>query len=191
MDIYHSQGSIEVICGCMFSGKSEELIRRLKRCQFANQKIKIFNHSIDIRYGTNEIKSHDKNGMPCFMINDINQVLEIIEKDDEVIAIDEIQFFTGDVTKVLNQIADMKKRVIVAGLDQDFKGEPFNDMPNILATADFVTKIHAICVQCGSLATKTQRLIDGKPASKKDPLIVVDAAEKYEARCRHCHKIGE
>lgn len=191
MDVYNTSGSVEVICGCMFSGKSEELIRRLKRCQYANQKIKIFNHCIDKRYGDEEIKSHNQTGMPSIMISEITQIFDYLKGDEDVVAIDEIQFFNGDVSYVLSELASKGIRVIVAGLDKDFKNKPFNDMPNILATADFVTKLHAICVKCGALASCTQRIINGKPAKKDDPLIVVDGAEQYEARCRKCHQIGE
>ncbi len=177
-------GWIEVITGCMFSGKTEELIRRLRRAQIAKQKVKIFKPLIDTRYSDKSIVSHNEQSLPSILIKDINEVLD--QSDDaQVVAIDEAQFFSADITKVCNQLAMKGKRVIVAGLDQDFRGVPFEPMPQLLAIAEYITKQLAICVECGNPADKTQR----KTASSER--VIVGAADIYEARCRQCHYIPE
>ncbi len=177
-------GWIEVITGCMFSGKTEELIRRLRRAEIAKQKVKIFKPLIDTRYSNKSIVSHNKQSLPSILIKDINEVLE--QSDDaQVIAIDEAQFFSADITKVCNKLAMSGKRVIVAGLDQDYRGVPFEPMPQLLAIAEYITKHLAICVVCGNPADKTQR----KTASSER--VIVGAADIYEARCRQCHYIPE
>ena len=177
-------GWIEVITGCMFSGKTEELIRRLRRAEIAKQKVKIFKPLIDTRYSDKSIVSHNEQSLPSILIKDINEVLDQSE-DAQVIAIDEAQFFSADITKVCNKLAMSGKRVIVAGLDQDYLGVPFEPMPQLLAIAEYITKQLAICVECGNPADKTQR----KTTSSER--VIVGAADIYEARCRQCHYIPE
>ena len=177
-------GWIEVITGCMFSGKTEELIRRLRRAEIAKQKVKIFKPLIDTRYSDKLIVSHNEQSLPSILIKDIKEVLDHSD-DAQVVAIDEAQFFSADITKVCNKLALNGKRVIVAGLDQDFRGVPFEPMPQLLAIAEYITKQLAICVECGNPADKTQR----KTASSER--VIVGAADIYEARCRQCHYIPE
>ena len=173
-------GCIEVVCGPMYSGKSEELIRRIRRAEIAKQKVQVFKPTIDDRYDKQDI------GIP---ISRSEEILNYLDDDTEVIGIDEVQFFDDGIIKVVNKLADENKRVIVAGLDTDFRGEPFNVMPQLMAIAEFVDKITAICMKCGNPATKTQRLIDGKPADYNDPIVLIGAKESYEARCRNCHEV--
>jgi thymidine kinase len=175
-------GWIEVIAGCMFSGKTEELIRRLRRAQIAKQKVKIFKPKIDTRYSDSDIVSHSEQSLPSILISDINEITELA-KDAQVIGIDEAQFFSNDIIDICNRLAGEGKRVIVAGLDQDYKGIPFEPMPQLLAIAEYITKTLAICVACGNPADKTQR----KTTSSER--VVVGAADVYEARCRKCHYI--
>jgi thymidine kinase len=175
-------GWIEVITGCMFSGKTEELIRRLRRAQIAKQTVKIFKPRIDARYSPNSIVSHNEQSLPSILIDDIIEVLEH-SKDAQVIGIDEAQFFNESIVHICNQLASRGKRVIVAGLDQDYTGKPFEPMPQLLAIAEYITKIHAICVVCGNPADKTQR------KTTNSERVVVGAADIYEARCRKCHYI--
>ena len=175
-------GWIEVIAGCMFSGKTEELIRRLRRAKIAKQTVKIFKPRIDTRYSVSEIVSHSEQSLPSILIDDIKDVLEL-SNDAEVIGIDEAQFFSIDIIQVCNELANKGKRVIVAGLDQDYRGIPFEPMPQLLAIAEYITKTLAICVECGNPADKTQR----KTASAER--VIVGAADIYEARCRKCHYI--
>jgi thymidine kinase len=175
-------GWIEVITGCMFSGKTEELIRRLRRAQIAKQKVKIFKPRIDARYSNNSIVSHNEQSLPSILIDDINEVVNQSE-DAQVIAIDEAQFFREEIVNICNKLASQGKRVIVAGLDQDYTGKPFEPIPQLLAIAEYITKQHAICVVCGNPADKTQR------KTTEAERVVVGAAEKYEARCRKCHYI--
>ncbi|HSP87447.1 MAG TPA: thymidine kinase [Ignavibacteriaceae bacterium] len=180
--IPNETGWIEVIAGCMFSGKTEELIRRLRRAQIAKQKVKIFKPKIDTRFSNNSIVSHSEQSLPSILIEDINEVIDSA-KDSKVIGIDEAQFFSSDIVKICNSLADNGKRVIVAGLDQDYKGVPFEPMPQLLAIAEYITKTLAICVVCGNPADKTQR----KTTSSER--VVVGASDIYEARCRKCHFI--
>jgi thymidine kinase len=175
-------GWIEVIAGCMFSGKTEELIRRLRRAQIARQNVKIFKPKIDTRFSDSSIVSHSEQSLPSVLIDDINEVLTL-GKDAQVIGIDEAQFFSSDIIKVCNELANNGKRVIIAGLDQDFKGIPFEPMPQLLAIAEYITKTLAICVVCGNPADKTQR----KTISEER--VIVGASDIYEARCRKCHYI--
>ncbi|MEJ2505367.1 MAG: thymidine kinase [Ignavibacteriaceae bacterium] len=175
-------GWIEVIAGCMFSGKTEELIRRLRRAQIAKQKVKIFKPKIDVRYSESSIVSHNEQSLPSETIDDINEVLTH-SKGAQVIGIDEAQFFSNDTINVCNQLANDGIRVIVAGLDQDYRGAPFEPMPQLLAIAEYITKSLAICVVCGNPADKTQR----KTTSAER--VIVGAADIYEARCRKCHYI--
>ena len=177
-------GWIEVIAGCMFSGKTEELIRRLRRAQIARQNVKIFKPEIDTRYSGNSIVSHNEQSLPSVIIKDINEVIEL-SKDAQVIGIDEGQFFSQDIVEVCNNLADKGKRVIVAGLDQDYRGIPFEPMPQLLAIAEYITKTLAICVVCGNPADKTQR------KTSSSDRVIVGAADIYEARCRNCHYIAK
>ncbi len=182
-------GKIEVVTGCMFSGKSEELIRRIKRAKIARQKVQVFKPSIDTRYSVVEVVSHAGEKVEALPISSTKELLERIEEDTEVIGIDEAQFFDTEIVDALRKIAKSGKRVIVAGLDMDFRGEPFGPMPYIMAIADEVLKLHAICTVCGEDATMTQRLINGEPASYNDPVIMIGASESYEARCKLHHYV--
>ena len=175
-------GWIEVITGCMFSGKTEELIRRLRRAQIAKQKVKIFKPRIDARYSENSIVSHNEQSLPSILIDDIIEVLKHSD-DAQVIGIDEAQFFNESIIHICNSLASKGKRVIVAGLDQDYTGKPFEPMPQLLAIAEYITKQHAICVVCGNPADKTQR------KTTESERVIVGAANIYEARCRKCHYI--
>ncbi len=177
-------GWIEVICGCMFSGKTEELIRRVRRAKIAKQNVIIFKPKIDNRYSSKEVVSHSEQSLPSTVIDNIEEILITGEKY-HVIAIDEAQFFPNDLVDVCNKLADMGKRVIVAGLDQDYRGIPFEPIPSLLAVAEYITKTLAICVECGNPADKTQRKIHSGER------VLVGAAESYEARCRKCHYIPE
>jgi len=174
-----STGWIEVVTGCMFSGKTEELIRRLRRAQIARQNVIIFKPRIDTRYSADHIVSHNEQSLPSKIIDN---PLEIngLSKDAQVIGIDEGQFFPADLVTVCEQLADAGKRVIVAGLDQDYRGKPFGPMPQLLAVAEYITKTLAICVVCGNPADRSQRI------TKQQELVVVGARDLYEARCRHC-----
>ncbi|BDR63199.1 thymidine kinase [Clostridium tetani] len=182
-----NHGWIEVITGPMYSGKSEELIRRVRRVKIAKQKVQVFKPEIDNRYSNEDVVSHcgDKEG--AVPIKSSEDILKLIKEGTEVVAIDEAQFFDKGILEVVNKIANEGKRVICAGLDQDFKGEPFGYMPDIIAVAEFVHKVQAVCMICGNPATRTQRLINGKPAKYDDPVVLVGAKESYEARCRKCH----
>lgn len=175
-------GWIEVITGCMFSGKTEELIRRLRRAKIAKQKVVIFKPEIDTRYSNSSIVSHSEQSLPSILIKDVQEILTHIE-DAQVIGIDEAQFFSNDLIEICNKLADEGKRVIVAGLDMDYRGIPFEPMPQLLSIAEYITKSLAICVACGNPADRTQR----KTASSER--VIVGAADVYEARCRKCHYI--
>jgi len=189
--MYHQyrEGWIEVICGCMFSGKTTELIRRIDVLSFANKKMKVFKPKIDNRYSATEITSHSGMKISCYVIEDPKEILNIMDIDDEVIAVDEAQFFDQSLVEICDYLADSGKRVILAGLDTDFRGEPFGIMPILLTKAEFVTKLTAVCAKCGAPATRTQRLINNKPASFDDPIVLVGQKDSYEPRCRHCHEV--
>ena len=189
MDIMTQSGWVEVICGSMFSGKSEELIRRVRRTQFAKQSIMVFKPKLDDRYSINEVVSHNGTSVLARPVGTSADILNATTADIDVVAIDEAQFFDEGLIVVAQQLADSGHRVIIAGLDQDFRGEPFGPMPKILAIAEQVTKLHAVCAVCGAPASRTQRLINGQPACYGDPVILVGAAEAYEARCRHHHEV--
>ena len=182
-------GFIEAIVGPMFSGKSEELIRRIKRAQIAKQKVQVFKPAIDNRYSIDKVVSHNGTNINAISVVKASEIIEHLEEDTDVIAIDEIQFFDHLLVDVVREIADLGKRVICAGLDMDFRGEPFGPTPDVMAIAESVDKLTAICVKCGNPATRTQRLINGKPARYDDPIILVGAYETYEARCRKCHEV--
>jgi len=181
-------GSIEVICGSMFSGKTEELIRRLRRAQIARQKIQVFKPAIDLRYTDKAIASHNGLQENAIPVNDSAELLAHLDATADVIAIDEVQFFDTSIVDVCNTLADQGKRVICAGLDMDFRGVPFGPIPQLLAIAERVEKLQAICVVCGAAASRTQRLIAGQPAYIDDPVVLVGASEVYEARCRAHHQ---
>ena len=183
-------GWIECICGSMFSGKSEELLRRIKRGVIAKQKVLLFKPSIDNRYDENRVFTHNGNSYDSISIEKSSDILNFVKDTKyDIIGIDEIQFFDNDIVKIINKLADDGIRVIVAGLDMDFKAEPFHPMPEIMAISEMVTKLHAVCNKCGKEASRSQRLINGKPAKYDDPVVVIGASESYEARCRHCHEI--
>jgi thymidine kinase len=186
----HAQGSLEVICGSMFSGKTEELLRRLRRATIAKQKIQVFKPQLDDRYGVERVMSHDGLHMEARPVATAREILELIEPDTTVVGIDEAQFFDWEIANVIQELAEAGKRVIATGLDMDFRGEPFGPMPILLAQAETVDKVRAICVVCGDVASRTQRLVDGRPAAYDDPIIVVGASETYEARCRACHQVA-
>lgn len=180
-------GWIEVITGPMFAGKSEELIRRIRTLSYARKKIVAFKPVIDKRYDRSAICSHNGEKYEAYAINDSKEVLEHVSEETQVVAIDEIQFFNKEIIKICEDLANNGVRVIVAGLDMDFRGEPFGVMPELLARAEFVTKLTAACTVCGCAATRTQRIINGQPAYYEDPTILVGAKESYEARCRKHH----
>ena len=184
-----NDGWIEVICGSMFSGKSEELIRRVHRVQIAKKKVQVFKPTIDTRYSIQYIYSHNGTKIEAINISNSKELLEKTEPDTEVVAIDEAQFYDKGIVAICQKLADQGRRVIVAGLDQDFRGEPFGPIPELLAVAEYIDKLQAICMICGSTASKTQRLVNGKPAKYSDPIILIGAKETYEARCRKCHVV--
>lgn len=182
-------GWVEVISGSMFAGKTEELIRRIKRLQYAKKNIIVFKPSIDNRYSLDEIVSHSGMSIKSETIEDSMDILKYIDGRIDAVAIDEVQFFDEKIVDVIDYLADKGIRVIVTGLDQDFRGEPFGCMPQLLTKAEFVSKLTAICSVCGAQATRTQRLVNNKPASYNDPIVMVGASESYEPRCRHCHQV--
>lgn len=182
-------GWIEVICGSMFSGKSEELIRRVKRAKIARQQVQVFKPEIDDRYHQTAVASHGGDKVDAVAIVDVADIRAHLDAATTVVAIDEVQFLSPDVVPFCQELAERGIRVIAAGLDTDFRGEPFGPTPMLLATAEYVTKLQAICTVCADPATRNQRLIDGKPAGYDDPVILVGASESYEARCRHCHEV--
>lgn len=182
-----ASGTIEVICGPMFAGKSEELLRRINRLVYAKKKFLVFKPSIDNRYSETEVVSHNQHKYKAIALMDPKKILDYYENDLDAICIDEVQFFDEAIIDVIDFYANHGVRVIVAGLDMDFKGDPFMITAKLLAKAEYVTKLTAICTVCGKSATRTQRLINGEPASSKDPVVLVGASESYEARCRRCH----
>lgn len=190
---FHSKkiGRLEVITGSMYSGKSEELIRRLRRAKFAKQKVVVFKHAIDKRYDEIAISSHDKNKFDAYPVSTKDEMEEIMKKneDAEVIGIDEIQFFGEEIVDFCKKFVKKGKRVIVAGLDMSFRAEPYAPVPELMAISDRVDKLQAICMICGKTAYATQRLINGEPAYYDDPLVMVGATENYEARCREHHVV--
>lgn len=184
-------GYIEMVVGPMYSGKSEELIRRLKRAKIAKQEVIVFKPSIDNRYSQEDVVSHSGIAIQAVAIDDLNKIWDYILPQTQVVGFDEVQFFEEGIIEIVIKLADKGIRVICAGLDMDFKAVPFGVIPELLARAEFVDKLQAVCVKCGDPATRTQRIIDGKPARFDDPVILVGATESYEARCRKCHQIGE
>lgn len=184
------EGSIEVITGVMFSGKSEELLRRVRRALIARRRVQVFKSHLDDRYsGIQAISSHDGTHIEAHAVNEAAQVAAGVEPEVEVVAIDEVQFLDDAIVGVCNDLADRGVRVIVSGTDMDFRGRPFGPIPDLLAVAEEIDKLHAICVVCGELASRNQRLIGGRPAPAEGPTIQVGGAESYEARCRRCHEV--
>ncbi|MDF2505261.1 MAG: tdk [Clostridium sp.] len=171
----------------MYSGKSEELIRRIRRAKIARQKVQVFKPEIDNRYSIEDVVSHCGEKEEAIPVKDSKEIVRLLEDDSDVVAVDEVQFFDKNIVDILTAIADNGKRVICAGLDMDFRGNPFGCVPSLMAIAEFVDKIQAICMCCGNPATRTQRLINGKPANYYDPILLIGAKESYEARCRKCH----
>lgn len=185
----HAGGWIEVVCGSMFSGKSEELIRRVKRARIAKQRVIVLKHSIDDRFSAREVVSHDGDKLESIPIATSADVMAAVPLGTQVVAIDEAQFFDEGLVEVCDALAENGVRVIVAGLDTNFRGEPFGPMPRLLSLAEEVTKLNAICMKCGAPASRTQRLVNGRPAKYDDPVVMIGASESYEARCRRCHEV--
>lgn len=185
----HTHGSVEVVCGSMFSGKTDELIRRLVRAAIAKQKVQVFKPAIDIRYAVEKVASHAGSTYDAIPVEKSAEILAKLDKDTTVVGIDEAQFFDSEIVEVVKELATKGVRVIVAGLDTDFRGEPFGSMPILMAEAEDVLKLHAICMVCGDEASRTQRLVNGKPARYDDPVVIVGASELYEARCRVHHEV--
>jgi len=177
-------GWIEVVCGCMFSGKTEELIRRLRRAEIAKQRVIVFKPKIDTRYSNENIVSHSETSLKSIPVSLVEEVIQLA-KDADVVGIDEVQFFPHGIVQAVRQLADSGKRVIIAGLDMDYRGVPFEPVPQLLAIAEYITKTHAVCVVCGQSATMTQR------KTHSQELVLVGASDSYEARCRECHYIPE
>jgi thymidine kinase len=185
----HRTGSVEVITGSMFCGKTDELIRRLRRATIARQKVQVFKPAIDYRYAVRKVTSHAGNDFEAHPIEQAGEVLTHLAADTTVVAIDEAQFFDNQIIEIVQKLADQGMRVIVAGLDTDFRGEPFGPMPVLMAKAEHVDKLQAICMVCGEPASRTQRIINGKPARYEEPVVIIGAAEMYEARCRKHHEV--
>ncbi|WP_128476077.1 thymidine kinase [Halorussus pelagicus] len=186
-----NSGWVEVVTGCMFSGKTEELLRRLRRAEIAGQEVAAFKPSLDDRYGEGTVGSHNGRQWDATVVDPEESVWDIPEElnGEEVVAIDEANFFSEELVEVCEFLADDDRRVVVSGTDQTFRGEPFDPLPRLIALAEYVDKYQAICAQCGEPATRNQRLIDGEPAHVEDPTIMVGADESYEARCRNCHTL--
>jgi thymidine kinase len=183
-------GWIEVVCGVMFSGKSEELIRRVRRALIARKKVQVFKSHLDERYaGLYHVSSHDGRTVEAVPVDSPEQIAREVLRETQVVAIDEAQFLPPGIVELATALAASGRRVILAGTDTDFRGEPFGPMPQLLAVAELVDKLHAICVVCGNAASRNQRLIDGKPARYDSPTIMVGGNESYEARCRSCHAV--
>ncbi|MDW8107617.1 MAG: thymidine kinase [Armatimonadota bacterium] len=182
-------GQITVICGSMFAGKSEELIRLVRRATYARKKVQVFKHALDDRFAHHAVATHTGVQLEAVPVHNARDLLCKLDDDTEVIAIEEAQFFDEELVQLCVELADAGKTVIVAGLDQDFRRQPFGIMPHLMAVADEVIKLRAICVRCGRLASHTQRLVDGRPAAWDEPTILIGASEHYEARCRNCHQV--
>jgi thymidine kinase len=189
MYVMKQSGWVEVICGSMFSGKSEELIRRVRRATYASLTVRVFKPFIDDRYSEEAVVSHNGNSVVALPVTTSEEILQHVDGSLDILGIDEAQFFDENIVEVVETLANQGIRVIAAGLDTDFRGEPFGPMPKLMALSEAVTKLNAICPVCGSPASRTQRLINGKPASYDDPVIMVGASESYEPRCRHHHEV--
>lgn len=187
--MYHQykDGYVEVIAGCMFAGKTEELIRRINTLKYANKEILVFRIKLDTRYSETAIVSHSGTSVNAISIDKAREILDHVTESTDVVAIDEVQFFDDEIVELCDYLAKRGIRVMVAGLDMDFRGEPFGVIPKLMTTAEFVTKLTAVCTVCGAPATRSQRLVNGLPAKYDDPIVLVGASEDYEARCRHDH----
>jgi thymidine kinase len=185
----HQTGLIEVVCGSMFSGKTDELIRRLVRATIAKQKVQVFKPALDNRFTLEKVTSHAGAAYDAIPVENAADIREKVNDGTTVVAVDEAQFFDDEIVNVALELAQRGVRVIVAGLDMDFRGEPFGPMPVLMATAEKVDKLHAICMECGNEASRTQRLVNGNPARYDDPVVIVGASEMYEARCREHHEV--
>ena len=183
------KGTIEVICGPMFAGKTEELIRRVRRLEYAHKNIVLFKPQIDDRYEKSYIVSHNQNKAMCVSLKDAKEMFDYVNENTDAVVIDEFQFLGDDAIDVVLAFQNRGIRVILSGLDRDFRNEPFSNMPKILSYADSVSKLTAICVKCGEPATCTQRIVNGMPALYDEPQVLVGAKEAYEARCASCHEI--
>ena len=186
-----THGSIEVICGSMFSGKTDELIRRLVRATIARQKVQVFKPAIDVRYALEKVTSHAGSDFDAIPVKSAAEIRSRVDDSTTVVAMDETQFFDPEIVDVVKELAAGGVRVLVAGLDMDFRGEPFGPMPALMSMAEQVSKLHAICMVCGEEASRTQRLVNGKPARYDDPVVIVGASELYEARCRRHHEVPQ
>jgi len=184
-----AEGIVEVICGSMFSGKTEEMIRRLRRAKIARQKVQVFKPIIDTRYSIEKVTSHAGIDFEALPVKSSAEIISHLNPETTVVGIDEAQFFDDGIVEVVEKLADRGKRVIVNGLDMNFRGEPFGCLPLLMSKADKVDKLQAICMVCGQPASRTQRLVNGKPAKYDDPIVIVGAAEMYEARCRQHHEV--
>ena len=185
----HHTGSLEIVTGSMFCGKTEELIRRLRRASIAKQQVQVFKPTIDNRYAEKKVASHNGMVFDALPVKHPPDIIDNLHEGTTVVAIDETQFFSDDIIDIVQDLAERGLRVIVAGLDMDFRGEPFGPMPMLMSKAERVDKLHAICMVCGELASRTQRLVDGAPARFDDPVVIVGADEMYEARCRQHHEV--
>ena len=185
----HTNGSVEVITGSMFSGKTDELIRRLRRATIARQKVQVFKPAIDVRYAAERVTSHAGTAYDAKPVQFAREIMDFLEEDTTVVGIDEAQFLDDEIIQYVEKLAGKGLRVIVAGLDTDFRGEPFGCMPALMAQAENVDKVRAICMVCGEEACRTQRLVNGTPANYDDPVVIVGASELYEARCRQHHTV--
>jgi thymidine kinase len=183
-------GLVEVITGSMFCGKTDEMIRRLRRAEIAKQKVQVFKPIIDSRYESDKVVSHAGSAFKAIPVDKADNILDYLESDTTVVAIDEAQFLDDKIIPLVNELADRGIRVIISGLDLDFRAEPFGPMPTLISQAERVDKLHAICMQCGGDASRTQRLVNGEPAHYNDPVVIIGAEELYEPRCRKCHEIS-
>lgn len=189
MELVNNPGWIEVVTGPMFAGKSEELIRRIRRLEYAHKKIRVYKPAVDNRYTYGKVESHLHNKADAIVVSSSDEIPDLTSKDIDAVIIDEVQFFDEGIISKLDKMANSGVRVIVGGLDTDFRGEPFPIVASLLAKAEFITKLTAICVCCGAPATMTQRIVNGVPASRDDPTVLVGEKQTYEPRCRHCHEV--
>ncbi|MFW5914061.1 MAG: thymidine kinase [Bacillota bacterium] len=189
MPLQPKKGWLEVIVGPMFAGKTEELLRRIRRLEYAKKSVVVFKPRIDNRYDEDSIISHNKTRAQSVNIDAAEEIFDHIDSTTDVVAIDEVQFLDDAILDVIDFLVQKGKVVMTSGLDLDFRAEPFAFVPILMARAEYVMKLSAVCVKCGAPATRTQRIIDGKPAKYYDPVVMIGASESYEARCRHCHKV--
>lgn len=182
-------GSLTVICGSMFSGKTEELIRQIRRAMHARKRVQVFKSALETRCATTVIRTHDGTCFDAIAVASSQEMLSLLNEETQVVGIEEVQFLDEEIVELCERLADKGVHVYVAGLDQDFRGLPFSFMPRLLAVADNVMKLHAICKICGGEASRTQRIVDGRPADWNEPTILIGADERYEARCRRCHEV--